>query len=310
MIALKHKEKSALNDTQNLTSNLKEGSVDRLQTDEFAKISKYLINNAPATIDLCSSSKTKPVTIKNLENFLKLKKIDIDIGNLAKLSMEKYPKAYLLEDEEDEEDMLNCLGEEATPYQRVLAEARRLNINVERANYSNTWPEASTSSRHIKRKKGNHYSLTSGIDFVKSSKNSMKNKKHHPLPSNVDTESYNNIKVCGKYRPGTAPSNWNSLINTFNRTEEALNLNNHDRINIIPEKKKDLEFHLDSTPLTIDNKNEHETLKEEKKIIEIGKKNTLGYSKIPKPLPSKKENLISKIDQGSLSKYIPLSRFF
>lgn len=81
---------------------------------------------------------SKSVTVENLSIFLKSKNLDIDLNNLVKQSVEKYPKAHLLENEEDDDQCADELGEEATPFERAIVEARKLKLNVDELQHSST----------------------------------------------------------------------------------------------------------------------------------------------------------------------------
>lgn len=77
----------------------------------------------------------KITTFENLEQLLIDRKVaqDVDFKVLVKSSMESVPKSHLLEDESEseEEEQVEELGEDATPFQRVIAEARKLKLNVD-----------------------------------------------------------------------------------------------------------------------------------------------------------------------------------
>ncbi|KAG5368561.1 Protein AHC1 [Yarrowia sp. E02] len=76
----------------------------------------------------------KVTTFDNLEQLLIERKVaqDVDFKLLVKTSMESVPKSHLFEgeSESDEEEQAE-LGEDATPFQRVIAEARKLKLNVD-----------------------------------------------------------------------------------------------------------------------------------------------------------------------------------
>ncbi|RDW26889.1 hypothetical protein B0I71DRAFT_130159 [Yarrowia lipolytica] len=76
----------------------------------------------------------KITTFDNLEQLLIERKVaqDVDFKVLVKTSMESVPKSHLFEgeSESDEEEQVE-LGEDATPFQRVIAEARKLKLNVD-----------------------------------------------------------------------------------------------------------------------------------------------------------------------------------
>lgn len=78
----------------------------------------------------------KITTFDNLEQLLIDRKVaqDVDFKVLVKSSMESVPKSHLFEDEsesDEEEEQVEELGEDATPFQRVIAEARKLKLNVD-----------------------------------------------------------------------------------------------------------------------------------------------------------------------------------
>lgn len=78
----------------------------------------------------------KITTFDNLEQLLRERHVaqDVDFKVLVKTSMENVPKSHLFEDESDEEEETETveeLGDDATPFQRVIAEARKLKLNVD-----------------------------------------------------------------------------------------------------------------------------------------------------------------------------------
>lgn len=67
----------------------------------------------------------------HLASLLKNKNINMDLNGMVVQAKEKFPKDYLIEGEEDFEPSGDELGDDATPFERVLAEAKRLRLNVD-----------------------------------------------------------------------------------------------------------------------------------------------------------------------------------
>lgn len=181
-------------------------------------------------------SKASNIKTTKLSLLLKSKKVDVDLGNMVANSMEKYSKGHLLEDEEDEETYVQDLGEEATPFQRALAEAKKLNLNVEElCKGGGSATTSKPSGRNNKRKK----SGAGGRSRRASGRNTKAS-----TPSNISTstttsngssesrtattinkdqapgEAYSRSKqVGGKYKPGTAPNPWDIIS-----TESKMNV--------------------------------------------------------------------------------------
>lgn len=75
-------------------------------------------------------SNDKPAKIACLASFMREKHLPTDdLAQMAAEALRRDDRAHLLDDEEDALD--ECLDDTATPWQRVLAEARKLNLNVD-----------------------------------------------------------------------------------------------------------------------------------------------------------------------------------
>lgn len=150
------------------------------------------------------------MTMNNLSNFLKSKNIDIDLNSLVKRSIEKYPKGYLLDGEEDDEDEIGELGEEATTFQRALAEARRLNIDINELSKPSQAVAHSSSGRQKKRKKGGNRERCHTKNAVSGS---LRPQRRYSGDTKKDSPDILQQEFSGKYKPGSAPSNWNKFQN-------------------------------------------------------------------------------------------------
>lgn len=167
------------------------------------------------------------VNTKNLSFLVKKRRMgqDIDVHGLALKSVEKFAKGHLLEEEEEEEDT-EKLGDEATPFERALAEAKKLKLDVDEIRRTAPDPSAasgSTSKSGGRKKRGgarnrrasNRVSSTGAPAgprvqaappvlpplMTRSMSASSVSSPATPTPGTVG----------GKYRPGFAPSHWSHL---------------------------------------------------------------------------------------------------
>lgn len=104
--------------------------------------------------------------VHHLASFLKTKDISLDIEGLMVRATEKLTKSYLIEGEEDFEPSDGELGNGATPIQRVMAEAKRLRINVDEIRKSASAPSSVDTKEN--NKKTNHNKEKAGNDSVAS----------------------------------------------------------------------------------------------------------------------------------------------
>lgn len=250
---------------------------------------------------------TKKIDTNNLAAFLKKHNVNVDLDDLVKNAMEKYPKAYLLNSEEDDQEIE--LGDQATPFERALVEAKKMKLNIEEIQKSGSVGSSSTStssstSRVNKKKKktirgrkvrntksaddngnGANQEVTENKMPTSSLASSSRIKSVAPSrnvnPANDTTENVNedykpaeHKPTGGKYRPGTAPLHWNS-IPTDSFKEDTKELEEEDR-----------------------GQGEH-----------VDKKAKVKTSLSPAK-PEKKENTQPDKSQGKISKFLPLSRFF
>ena len=169
---------------------------------------------------------TQPST-KNLSRLLRKRRLDdVDIDELAKTSIEKYPQAHLLDSEEEPEDEKEptvALGDEATPYQRALAEAKRLRLDVDEicrtapANGAtgNNSSNSSSNKSHRKKKFARNrrvpsrpsVSATGLMQPDQLAQLGASNNSNNATTANAANSSGGSA-MGGKYRPGFAPSHW------------------------------------------------------------------------------------------------------
>lgn len=169
---------------------------------------------------------------KNLSLFVKKRRIgqqDIDVDELAKKSIEKFAKGHLLDEEEEEEDTLEELGDEATPFERALAEAKKLKLDVDEIRRTAHAPStASSSNGKPGRKKRGTARGRRGSSRVSSASATLQRSQFAPVatppaitrsvsastPSSTVSSISTTIGSAtagGKYRPGFAPSHWSHL---------------------------------------------------------------------------------------------------
>lgn len=154
----------------------------------------------------------------------------IDVQALAKTSMQKFPKGHLLDDEEEEDESLEELGEEATPFERALVEAKKLKLDIDEIRRTAPVPSTVTgSTTKPGRKKRGGARGRRGSSRVSSVGAAMQRSQaasapaipaSAPVTRSVSAESARptpspaaalSATVGGKYRPGFAPSHWNHL---------------------------------------------------------------------------------------------------
>lgn len=79
-----------------------------------------------------SNEKEKTQKISNLASYIRSRaKLDVELPDLVSQVTEKTTKGYLFDGEEDFEEPEIALSDAASPFERVLAEARKLHLNVD-----------------------------------------------------------------------------------------------------------------------------------------------------------------------------------
>lgn len=170
------------------------------------------------------------VNTKNLSFLVKKRRMDqdIDVNDLALKSVEKFAKGHLLEEEEEEEDTEE-LGDEATPFERALAEAKKLKLDVDEIRRTAPGPSAASGSTNKsggRKKRGGARNRRASTNRVSTSGTPAAPRVQAPPPvlpplmtRSMSASSASSPAtptpgtVGGKYRPGFAPSHWSHIGN-------------------------------------------------------------------------------------------------
>lgn len=206
------------------------GKFSKQKTIPFNTEDEIFQNNK---IFMRSIPETKIIDTNNLAAFLEKNHVDVDLKTLVKKSMENYPKAYLLDNEEDDQDVE--LGDEATPFERALVEARKMKLNVEEIQKSGSSSLHLSNSRQNRKKRGGlrgrkvrnpkpiEKSNQKQLASLAPSESKSKPVKTVPGTTKPSAGKANSEcqKIGGKYRPGTAPLHWSSIVTDSSQDTQA-----------------------------------------------------------------------------------------
>lgn len=182
--------------------------------------------------DVIVSGPEPPTRTKNLSEYLRKRKhdIDMDLETVATESMKTIPKSHLLDDEEEEEEELPVLDEDATTFERALVEAKRLKLDIESIKRSSNAKEAFNNAftgKARKRKAMLRGRRASSRVVGATAAAAQRAQVTAAMPSRIRSVSVESQDLSqtsdqtktetplgGKYRPGFAPlQQWNTSDN-------------------------------------------------------------------------------------------------
>lgn len=165
------------------------------------------------------------ISTKNLNLLIKKRRLThLDVDSLAQSSLTKFAKGHLLDsEEEDSDDPIKELGDEATPFERALAEAKKLKLDVDEIRRNAPAPPSASggSSKPNKKKRGGSSRNRRGSSRVSSASGATTQRAAvaydgPPITRSASAESKPpsalsaSTASAGKSRPGFAPSHWSS----------------------------------------------------------------------------------------------------